>query len=316
MVAELTELQGVMGGIYAREEGHPERVWKAIYYHYLPDSIAVDAHPTRQHLGDAAIPWAAVALADKLDTTVGLFYAGEKPTGSRDPFGLRRNAHGIFKILVDLSALTGLHVRPALRELLKKAGEPFEGSWDSGALIHMHLFLLDRARYGLEQRGYDKRNVRAVLFNEEAVKRLNPADALQRLEALPEFTASPDFRNLAVAFKRVKNIARELKDGFDVQELTQPDLRTWLREPAEVALLEELERRGPAIDSVLESGENLRRAFVEAAQFGPAVDRFFTEIFVMVDDVALRTARLRLMKRLERQILRIADISEIVSETE
>ena len=79
---------------------------------------------------------------------------------------------------------------------------------------------------------------------------------------------------------------------------------------------EELERRGPAIDSVLESGENLRRAFVEAAQFGPAVDRFFTEIFVMVDDRALRQARLRLMKRLEQQILKIADISEIVSETE
>ena len=87
-------------------------------------------------------------------------------------------------------------------------------------------------------------------------------------------------------------------------------------DPAEIALLEELEQRGPAIDSVLESGENLRRAFVEAAQFGPAVDRFFTEIFVMVDDPALRKARLRLMKRLEQQILRIADISEIVSETE
>ena len=83
-----------------------------------------------------------------------------------------------------------------------------------------------------------------------------------------------------------------------------------------MALLQELEQRGPAIDSVLKSGDNLRRAFVEAAQFGPAVDRFFTEIFVMVDDAALRKARLRLMKRLEQQILRIADISEIVSETE
>jgi len=89
-----------------------------------------------------------------------------------------------------------------------------------------------------------------------------------------------------------------------------------LKEPAELALLEELEQRGPVIDSVLESGENLRRAFIEAARFGPAVDRFFTEIFVMVDDPALRMARLRLMKRLEDQILRIADISEIVSETE
>ena len=99
-------------------------------------------------------------------------------------------------------------------------------------------------------------------------------------------------------------------------EATQPNSRSCLKEPAEIALLQELEQRGPVIDSVLKSGENLRRAFVEAAQFGPAVDRFFTEIFVMVDDPALRKARLRLMKRLEQQILRIADISEIVSETE
>ena len=114
MVAELTELQGVMGGIYAREEGQPERVWKAIYYHYLPDSVGADAPPTRQQLGEAAVTWAAVSLADKLDTVVGMFYAGEKPTGSRDPFGLRRQAHGIFKILVDLPELTGLSARPAL----------------------------------------------------------------------------------------------------------------------------------------------------------------------------------------------------------
>ncbi len=102
MVAELTELQGVMGGIYAREDGQPEPVWKAIYYQYLPDAITPDAPPTRQQLGDAAVTWAAVSLADKLDTVVGMFYAGEKPTGSRDPFGLRRQAHGIFKMLVDL----------------------------------------------------------------------------------------------------------------------------------------------------------------------------------------------------------------------
>ena len=142
-------------------------------------------------------------------------------------------------------------------------------------------------------------------------------DAKRKLDVLPEFTASPDFQKLAVAFKRVKNIARELPDGdYAVVDMVEPPLAAMLKEPAELALLQELERRGPAIDSVLESGENLRRAFVEAAQFGPAVDRFFTEIFVMVDDLALRKARLRLMKRLEQQILRIADISEIVSETE
>jgi glycyl-tRNA synthetase beta subunit len=153
--------------------------------------------------------------------------------------------------------------------------------------------------------------VRAVARFDES-----PLDARRKLEVLPEFTASPEFRKLAVAFKRVKNIAREAGPDGDSPASVDTDLRQWLREPAELALLQDLERRGPAIDSVLKSGENLRRAFVEAAQFGPAVDRFFTEIFVMVDDVALRRARLRLMKRLEQQILHIADISEIVSETE
>jgi glycyl-tRNA synthetase beta chain len=314
MVAELTELQGVMGGIYAREEGQPERVWKAIYYHYLPDSVAADAPPTRQQLGDAAVTWAAVSLADKLDTVVGMFYAGEKPTGSRDPFGLRRQVHGIFKVLVDLREVTGLPVRPALWPLLKKAAEPFADltEWPEGAVKEMMAFLRERYQHVLEQRGYDIRNVRAVARLEDS-----PVDAKKKLEVLPEFTASLDFQKLAVAFKRVKNIARELPDaGSAMSDIGERSISTNLKEPAELALLEELERRGPEIDRVLESGENLRRAFVEAAQFGPAVDRFFTEIFVMVDDRALRDARLRLMKRLEQQILRIADISEIVSETE
>ncbi len=318
MVAELTELQGVMGGIYAREEGQPERVWKAIYYHYLPDSVGVDAPPTRAQLGDAAGTWAAVSLADKLDTVVGMFYSGEKPTGSRDPFGLRRQAHGIFKILVDLPALTGLTARPTLDALLIEAARLFAAldEWPAESRQAMSDFLLERYRYVLEQRGFDVRNVRAVL-QESGFAHLSPADALKRLEALPEFTVSPDFQKLAVAFKRVKNIARELPDAdYEAGEKQDPPLAQLLKEPAEIALLQELERRGPAIDTVLESGENLRRAFVEAAQFGPAVDRFFTEIFVMVDDAPLRKARLRLMKRLEQQILRIADISEIVSETE
>src|SRR4051812_13853572 len=94
MVFEFPELQGIMGGIYAREEGLSEQVWKAIYYHYLPIAPEADAPPTRKELGNAAITWAAVALADKLDTIVSLTRAGEKVTGSRDPFALRRNAQG------------------------------------------------------------------------------------------------------------------------------------------------------------------------------------------------------------------------------
>src|SRR6185436_7079296 len=95
MVFEFPELQGIMGGVYAREEGLPEPIWKAIYYQYLPMGVEADAPPSRAQLGSAAATWAAVSLADKLDTVVGLFSAGEKVTGSRDPFGLRRAAQGI-----------------------------------------------------------------------------------------------------------------------------------------------------------------------------------------------------------------------------
>ena len=111
MVRELTELQGTIGGLYAREDGEPEAVWKAIYHHYLPTAVEADGAPTRTELGAAAVPWAAVALADKLDTVVGMFAAGERPTGSRDPYGIRRAAQGIVRILADLPELTGLDVR-------------------------------------------------------------------------------------------------------------------------------------------------------------------------------------------------------------
>ncbi len=314
MVAELTELQGVMGGIYAREEGQPEPVWKAIYYHYLPDSVGADAPPTRQQLGDAAVTWAAVSLADKLDTVVGMFYAGEKPTGSRDPFGLRRQAHGIFKILVDLPG-TDRTVSAAGADAAPGEGEPTfrrVHEWPDDSVRQMMAFLRERYQHVLEQRGYDIRNVRAVARLEES-----PVDAKREARG-----AAGVYRLAGLSEARGRLQAgqehRARVPGTTSSHWTRPIriVKKWLKEPAELALLEELERRGPVIDSVLESGENLRRAFVEAAQFGPAVDRFFTEIFVMVDDAALRQARLRLMKRLEQQILRIADISEIVSETE
>ena len=120
MVRELTELQGTMGGIYAREDGRPEEVWKAIYFHYLPVGVEANAPPTKEQLGKAAITWAAVSLADKLDTLVSMFAAGERPTGSRDPYGLRRAAQGMVRILVDLPELTGLDLRLTLGDLRQR----------------------------------------------------------------------------------------------------------------------------------------------------------------------------------------------------
>jgi glycyl-tRNA synthetase beta chain len=319
IVRELTELQGTMGGIYAREEKQPEAVWKAIYYHYLPTAVEADAPPTRAQLGAGAAAWAAVSIADKLDTLVGLFAAGERPTGSRDPFGLRRQAHGLFKVLVDLPELTERSARPTTGMLVDAAAGAFGSGptpLDEAGRTTLYSFLAERLAYVLEQRGFDVRNVRAVLAG-RPLAAISPLEAKRMLEVLPEYTGTPEFQQLATAFKRVKNIARELPEAqFAEAERQGPPLANLLTEPAEKALVAELERRGPVIERVLESGENYRQAFAEAAAFGPAVDRFFTDVFVMVEDPALRQARLRLMTSLARLILRLADISEIVPQTE
>ena len=295
MVRELTELQGTMGGIYAREDGRPEEVWKAIYFHYLPVGVEATSPPTREQLGKAAVTWAAVSLAEKLDTVTGMFQAGERPTGSRDPYGLRRAAQGIVRILVDLPELTGLDLRLTLGQVVNTTGLD-EAFW---------AFMLDRIRFVLEQRGYDSRNVRAVTHESPAA--LSPLVAKRKLETLPEFTESAEFRQLAILFKRVKNIAKNLDSAG-------PDLGGKLTEPAEHALAAEIDRIHPAIEAAVRSGTGYRQAFGEAAKAGPAVAKFFDDVMVMTDDAKLRDARLRLLKRLEGLLLQLADVSEIVVE--
>ena len=295
MVRELTELQGTMGGIYAREDGRPEEVWKAIYYHYLPVGVEANAPPTKEQLGKAAISWAAVSLADKLDTVTGMFGAGERPTGSRDPYGLRRAAQGIVRILVDLPELTGLDLRLTLGQLV--ASDTVDDAFWS--------FMADRVRYVLEQRGYDVRNVRAVTQSE--IKQLSPLTAKRKLEVLPEFTETEDFKQLAGLFKRVRNIAKNL-------DASAPDLGGVLAEPAEKTLAGEVDRLQPLIEAVVKSGTGYRQAFAEAAKAGPAVAKFFDDVMVMAEDPKLRDARLRLLRRLEDLILQLADVSEIVPE--
>ena len=314
MVGEFPELQGVMGGIYAREDGEPEEVWRAVYHHYLPIGVGADAPPRTRDLGKAAVCWAATSLADKLDTLVSLFRSGEKPTGSRDPFGLRRQAHGVFRILVDLPELTGLTVRPDVGSLLTMAEELHEGEAPVADDVRLVPFLSERLRFVLEQRGHDLRNVRAVT-HQTSLSEVRPLDARRKLEVLPEFTGSADFLQLATLFKRVRNIAKQLpsealdKIPFGMTRVSSAD-----EEPAEMQLREELDQRGPKIDRAETVGEGYRAAFAEAARFGPAVDRFFTDVLVMADDPAVRRRRLGLMRRLEQLILQLADVSEIVQE--
>jgi glycyl-tRNA synthetase beta chain len=313
MVRELTELQGTIGGIYAREDGRPEEVWKAIYYHYLPQGVETEAPPTRAQLGNAAITWAAVSLADRLDTLVGMFSAGERPTGSRDPYGLRRAAQGLVRTLLDLPELTGVDRGPRLGRLLDEAARAFTG--DSGDWrTALDAFLLDRVRYVLEQRGSDVRNVRAVTH--DSVSALSPLFARRLLAVLPEFTETDDFKTLALVFKRVRNIARSMPDEeFDRLLPEAGAVVEGLTEPAERALAQEILARRGTLTFAADAGTGYREALAEAAKYGPSVATFFDDVLVMADDPRVRQARLFLMKALERQILRLADVSEIVQES-
>ncbi|MDE3154243.1 MAG: glycine--tRNA ligase subunit beta, partial [Acidobacteriota bacterium] len=306
MVREFTELQGVMGGVYAREEGQPEAVWRAIYHQYLPLGVEVDAPPTRAQLGEAAVTWAALSIADKLDTIVGLLAAGEKVSGTRDPFGLRRQAQGIVKILIDLPELTGLDVSPDVARLLDEAWKPLgavpgldRAAWETQALA----FFGERLQHVLERRGFAYDECRAVLAGSGGG--LRPLDVRRKVEALAQARRSAEFEALAVLFKRVKNIAKELPAGAASAE-TFGALRPQLREPAELDLLAEIERRQPAVRQAMDR-RRYPDALAELAGLRPAVDRFFVEVLVMVDEEALRRARLTLLGQLRDLVLDIAD---------
>jgi glycyl-tRNA synthetase beta chain len=310
MVREFTELQGTMGGIYAREERLPEEVWKAIYFHYLPVGVEEDAPPSREQLGKAATTWAAVALADKLDTLLGLFAAGEKPTGSRDPYGLRRAAQGIVKILTDLPQLRVPNPRVNLAALVERAYAPHaalngHAGWEA---LPIGQFLWEREEHLLEKRGFKADEIRVVA----ALKRPwgSPRASLQRVEALAQVRSSADFQALATLFKRVKNITKGVEDPAR----TIADIQSALKEPAELDLARQLAGRWPGITAALDDGEYVR-AMQELSALSLPVDRFFTDVLVMADDPALRDARLALLTRLRSAVLEhIGDMAEMAPE--
>jgi glycyl-tRNA synthetase beta chain len=266
----------------------------------------------------AAIAWAAVSLADKLDTVTGLYSAGERPTGSRDPFGIRRQMQGVIRILLDLPELTGLDLEIRLDGLMAQASAPFPPEEASGAPSYLSGFVADRTRFVLEQRGYPLEVIRAVTQQWD----VSPLRARRIADALQEVRRSDEFQALAVLFKRVKNIAKELGPPWSIpatqvsesRELPPLD-RARLHEPAERALVDQLDSVRPAVEAAVRSGD-YRRAFLDIAALRPAVDRFFTDVFVMVDDLSVKTARLTLMAELRDLVLQLADISEIVPQSE
>jgi glycyl-tRNA synthetase beta chain len=314
MVREFTELQGTMGGIYAREEALPEEVWKAMYFHYQPVGVEAAAPPTRADLGRAALTWAAVSLADKLDTIVGLFAAGERPTGSRDPFGLRRAAQGVVKILADLPQTCGVEKPVTLGELVDRALEGFGRSRPAddvdGWTVHLAHFFAERMRYLLEKRGAAYDEVNAIVLPGTGLDRLSPLTAVTRVNAVASARTWPEFEALAELFKRVKNISKEVTFSAGWPALIDY-ANTESRASAEKELIHQVAARADALRDAHARGD-YAGALRQIAGFKPFVARYFDDVMVMDDDPGIRDTRLQLMAGLRDLVTAIADLSEIV----
>ncbi len=289
MVGEFPELQGIMGGYYARHEGLRDGVAIAIEDHYKP-RFAGDALP-RNHTGTV------VALADKLETLVGLFGIGQLPTGDKDPFALRRHALGVIRILVEKNLPLDL---PALIEAaLPSFGELIENP--VGTHEALLSFFTDRLAVSLRDQGYSAQEVDAVLA-------LNPArlgDVPKRLEAVRAFAALAEAASLAAANKRVGNILKKVEG--ELPTAIRPEL---LKEAAEQALAAAIAEVQPAADLRFEQHDYTGSLKALAALKGP-VDAFFDDVMVNAEDPALRANRLALLGRLHAAMNRVADLSRL-----
>jgi glycyl-tRNA synthetase beta chain len=309
LVKEFTELQGIVGGLYARaqrldpnlNDDQRDAIATAIYDQYKPQSVE-DSVPR-------TIEGVVLSLADKADSIVGMFALGLQPTGSKDPFALRRQANGIVKTVAEhklplslrylwTDALTGYNGSEAEKAFSATAGldEALAGFFRE----RMEHYLRDVL--GLE---YD--TVNAVL----AAGADDVVDAVARAQAVSQARHAEDFEHISIAFKRIKNILRQAHEsgkriapGFSAQDL---------RESAEQALASEMATIAARVEP-LRAQANYAEALLEISKLRPAVDTFFDKVMVMVEDEPLRAARLALLQNLLGNFSTIADFSEIVTE--
>jgi glycyl-tRNA synthetase beta chain len=303
MVGEFPELQGVMGGVYAREAGEPEDVWKAIYHHYAPIGVEADAPPSLDSLGKAKVTWACVSLADKLDTLVGLFKAGERPTGSRDPFAMRRAAQGVVKILAALPAMGLPNVD--LRDLINRAAAGYPALTQDGFTELISEFMKERLVHLLERRGF-ARDVAA--YAGKAWE--SPSQALARAEGSAKELARPDseLRALADLYKRACNITKAVPgEGMKLDVA-----RASLVEPAEIALHDEMVKAFDLVKHAADYPAQVR----EFLKLRLPVARFFDDVMVMSEDAKLREARLGMLVTLREWIRRsLGDLTQLGAAT-
>ncbi len=293
MVYEFPEVQGVMGRYYALNDGETAEVADAILQHYSPAGPS-DACPTAPTV-------VCIALADKLDTLVGFWAIDEKPTGSRDPFALRRAALGVIRILLE----NGLRLQLEKAFATARSGYAVAGDQKKEAQGLLDFFA-DRLKVHLRQQGMRHDLVQAIfaLGGEDDLVRL-----MARVTALDGFLVSADGANLLVAYRRAANILRieEKKDAMRHDGAVETAL---LRQDEEAALAEALSRAVEKIDAAL-AAEDFAVAMAAMAGLRQPVDNFFDAVTVNSDDAAQRRNRLRLLSQIRATLHKVADFSEI-----
>jgi glycyl-tRNA synthetase beta chain len=291
LVKEFTELQGEVGGLYARAQGHSERIAAAIYDQYRPKSME-DAVPRTAE-------GAALALADKADTIAGMFGLGLEPTGSKDPFALRRAANGVVKILAEAELALPL----TLGDVADAA------SANEDVRVRVEVFFAERLEFYLrEAKGQAYDVVKAVL----AAGANDVRDAVARAEAVTAVRGSEDFAAVSAAFKRMKNILAQAEERGYLEQRVEPPAHSANVDPAQTAL-------NAAMVGIAEKFYKLAadHEYVAAleliATLRPQIDLFFEKVMVMVEDPYVRWTRLSLLNSLVENFSKIADFSEIVT---
>jgi glycyl-tRNA synthetase beta chain len=290
MVGEFPELQGIMGKYYALADGEPEEVAVAIEEQYLP-RFAGDRLPSTS-VGRA------LAIADKLDTIAGIFAIGQKPSGTRDPFGLRRAALGVLRMCLEQQLDLDLHalIRSAVELQPVSSATAFDEVVDYFAERLRTLYLEDAG----------ERTITPEMFDAVLAKRPGaPLDFAARLQALQIFMRLPDAQALAAANKRIANILRKSQLGSEAG--VDPAL---FQEPSEHVLYAELQRAETDTQPLVEA-RDYASTLSRLAQLRPSVDAYFDQVLVMAEDVSVRNNRLALLQRLRELFSSVADLSRL-----
>ncbi|XLZ69661.1 glycine--tRNA ligase subunit beta [Massilia sp. SR12] len=292
MVGEFPELQGIMGTYYARHDGEHEEIALAASEHYQP-RFAGDLLPS-------TATGTAVALADKVETLVGIWAIGLQPTGDKDPFALRRHALGVLRMLVEK------RLPLSISALLGDAVAQFAGVANfKDPTAEVTAFMLDRLRGMLRERGFSVNEIEAVVAQNP--DRLD--DIVQRLEAVQAFAALPESVSLAGANKRITNILKKNEEALAQATTVKAEL---LQDAAEKALHAAMGRVAPEVDAAWAKGD-FSATLKTLAQLKEEVDAFFNDVMVMAEDIALRNNRLALLSSLHGMMNRVADISKLAA---